>query len=74
LGRIRSDYSELVIKGHMTLKLCLLAALLVTLSAALYTDIRERHEREQEAKRFIQQVEKQPSKNWGKSAKTIQNW
>ena len=58
----------------MTLKLCLLAALLVTLSAALYTDIRERHAREQEAKKFLQQVEKQPSKNWGNSAKTIQNW
>jgi hypothetical protein len=58
----------------MTLKLCLLAALLVILSAALYTDIRERHAREQEAKKFIKQVEKQPSKNWGNSAKTIQNW
>jgi hypothetical protein len=61
-------------KDHMTLKLCLLAVVLVTLSAALYTDIRERHQREQEAKKFMQQVEKQPSKNWGKSAKTIQNW
>lgn len=58
----------------MILKLCLLAALLVTLSAALYTDIRARHEREQEAKKFIGQVEKQPSKNWGNSAKTIQSW
>ena len=58
----------------MTLKLCLLAALVVTLSAALYTDIRERHAHEQEAKKFIQQVEKQPSKKWGKSAKTIQSW
>jgi sensor domain CHASE-containing protein len=61
-------------KGYMTLKLCLLAALLVTLSAALYTDIRERHQREQEAKKFVQQVEKEPSKSWGNSAKTIQNW
>ena len=58
----------------MTLKLCFLAALLLTLSAALYTEIRERHEREQEAKKFIQQVERQPTKNWGKSAKTIQSW
>ena len=61
-------------KGHMTLKLCLLAALLITLTAALYTAIGKRHEREQEAKKFMQQVEKQPSKNWGNSAKTIQSW
>ena len=58
----------------MTLKLCALAALLITLTAALYTDLRVRHAREEEAKRFMQQVEKQPSKSWGNSAKTIQNW
>ena len=58
----------------MTLKLCLLAALLISLTAALYTDLRVRHARQEEAKKFVQQVEKQPTKNWGKSAKTIQNW
>lgn len=58
----------------MIIKLSLIAAALLGLTAVLYTDIRERRLQEQEARKFIQQVQKQPVKTWGNSAKTIQSW
>ena len=54
--------------------LSVIAALMLALATSTYLQHRQKQEQKAHAEQFQREVQRAGSKNWGNSAKTIQNW
>ena len=51
-----------------------IAALMLALATSTYLQHREHQQQKAHAEQFQREMQRAGSKNWGKSAKNIQNW